>query len=264
VLVAAAVGACIGLLSLATHKRPNLAAAHEALSALFAGIVACLVHAFIVPLQVTTVIVSSLIVLLPGLMLTTAVNELATQHYVSGVARFAGACTILLKLAFGTVAAMQIAHAMGIDLTPPAVAPLPRLTEIIALIGSSFAFAILFRAARRDYPLVMMSAWLGYASTRLGGYLFGPEFGVFFAGFIVSAAANAYGQFANRPGAIVRVPGIILLVPGSVGFRSLFSVFERDIATGLDTAVSMVVLLISLVAGLLFGNLVMPPRRSLS
>ena len=59
VVVAALIGACIGLLSIATAKRPNLAAAHEALSALFAGIVACAVHAYLMPLQVTTVIVST-------------------------------------------------------------------------------------------------------------------------------------------------------------------------------------------------------------
>jgi uncharacterized membrane protein YjjB (DUF3815 family) len=61
----------------------------------------------------------------------------------------------------------------------------------------------------------------------------------------------------------VREPGIILLVPGSVGFRSLSAVLERDVLLGLDTAVSLIVVLISLVAGLLFGDLLVPPRRAL-
>jgi hypothetical protein len=41
-------------------------------------------------------------------------------------------------------------------------------------------------------------------------------------------------------------------------------VFERDVFLGLDTAFSLVVLLASLVAGLLFGNVLIAPRRSLS
>jgi uncharacterized membrane protein YjjB (DUF3815 family) len=53
-------------------------------------------------------------------------------------------------------------------------------------------------------------------------------------------------------------------VPGSVGFRSLFSAFEGDVSSGMATAVSMLVLLISLVAGLLFANVLLAPRRSLS
>jgi uncharacterized membrane protein YjjB (DUF3815 family) len=56
---------------------------------------------------------------------------------------------------------------------------------------------------------------------------------------------------------------MILLVPGSVGFRSLSFVFERDVFLGLDTAFTVITVLISLVAGLLFGNLLVPPRRSL-
>lgn len=264
VAAAAAIGTVIGLLVRVAAKRPNVAAGLEAIAALVAGFLACLVHVYATPISVNSVLISGLIVLLPGMMMTTAVNELATQHYVSGVARFAGAATILLKLAFGTAAAMHIANAVGFDLSAPGAASVPPIAELVALAVGSFAFAILFRAGRRDYPLVMMSAWLGYAATKLGGSWFGAEFGVFFAGLVVSSAANAYGRLVNRPGALVRVPGIILLVPGSVGFRSLSSVFERDISAGLETAVSMVVLLVSLVAGLLFGNVVVPPRRSLS
>jgi uncharacterized membrane protein YjjB (DUF3815 family) len=72
-----------------------------------------------------------------------------------------------------------------------------------------------------------------------------------------------FARFAQRPGALVREPGIILLVPGSVGFRTLSFVFERDVLLGLDTAITLVTLLVSIVAGLLFGDLLVPPRRKL-
>ena len=55
----------------------------------------------------------------------------------------------------------------------------------------------------------------------------------------------------------------ILLVPGSVGFRSLNFVMERDVFLGLDTAFALLSALIALVAGLLFGNLLVPSRRNL-
>jgi uncharacterized membrane protein YjjB (DUF3815 family) len=61
----------------------------------------------------------------------------------------------------------------------------------------------------------------------------------------------------------VRETGIILLVPGSVGFRSLSYVLDRDVLLGIDTAVTMVALLTAIVAGLLFGDLLIPPRRKL-
>lgn len=262
--VAAIVGTAIGGLSLLLPGRPNLAAGFEAIVGFLAALAIYLAHAFWTPLSVTPVTIAALIVLLPGLMLTTAVNELATQHLVSGMARLAGAAAVLLKLGFGIAAANQVAHALGLDRAPAPIAPLPAGADWIALGVASLAFCVLFRAARRDWPLVVASAWLGYLCTRFGGQALGAEFGVFFAGLVVGCASNLYAKGRNRPGALVRVPGIILLVPGSVGLRSLFFVFERDVYLGLDTAFSLVVLLVSLVAGLLFGNVIVTPRRSLS
>ncbi|PIV33003.1 MAG: hypothetical protein COS34_10115, partial [Lysobacterales bacterium CG02_land_8_20_14_3_00_62_12] len=74
---------------------------------------------------------------------------------------------------------------------------------------------------------------------------------------------NLYAHAYQRPGAIVRLPGIIMLVPGTVGFRSLFYVFEHDLNLGMDKAIAMIVILAALGAGLLFGNLLVPPRRSI-
>ena len=261
---AAAIGVLIGLMSIAKAGRPALDAGFEAIAALVAGFLVVVVHDQAPTLSINTVLISGLIVLLPGLMLTTSVNELASNHLVSGMARFAQATTVLLKLGFGALVAMQLGRVLGYGLAVLPGVAVPAWTEWIALVAGSFAFAVLFRADRRDYPLVMASAWLGFVATRLGGMLGGAEFGVFFAGLVVSSVANAYGRIRNRPGALVRVPGIILLVPGSVGLRSVVSAFERDIWSGLETAVTMTVLLVSLVAGLLFGNLVVAPRKTLS
>ncbi|MGN6790264.1 MAG: hypothetical protein ACTHJP_12155 [Rhodanobacteraceae bacterium] len=62
---------------------------------------------------------------------------------------------------------------------------------------------------------------------------------------------------------MVREPGVLLLVPGSVGFRSVSDLLNNQIASGTHIAVLLVTLLISLVAGLLFGDLLVAPRRSL-
>jgi uncharacterized membrane protein YjjB (DUF3815 family) len=86
---------------------------------------------------------------------------------------------------------------------------------------------------------------------------------VFFSSLLIAALANLYGRVAGRPGQLVRVPGIMLLVPGSVGFRALGFVMERDYALGLDTLVAVLSAILALVAGLLFGSLLIPPRRYL-
>lgn len=268
VLASALIGLLIGLIAVPAAKRPRLNEASEALAAMIATFVASAIAAFLVPLSLQTVVIASLIVLMPGLMLTTAVAELSSGNWASGTARFAGASVVLLKLTFGTIAATQLVHAIGWQPRLATGASLAPYWEWLGLLVGSGAFALLFGAARRDVPVVMAGAWIGYGLTRIGGEYLGLASGhfaggVFFAGLGVAAISNAYGRIFRRPGALLRVSGIILLVPGSVGFRSLTSVLERDVALGLDTAVAVLAALTALVAGLLFGNLLVPPRRHL-
>ena len=267
-VAAASLGMMIGVLTELSHGRPRWSDAHEAVSAFLATLIATAVATFVAPLSLQNAIIAALIVLMPGLSLTTAVSELTSRQLVSGTARFAGALTVLLKLTFGAVAAAQVVNLLGWQPMPNVGAVLPAWMTWLTLLAGSFAFAVLFRAARRDVWLVMASVWLGFLATRLAQLLPGTAenalpSGVFFAGIVVTAASNFYGQHFNRPGALVRVPGIILLVPGSLGFRSFNFVFERDVMLGLDTAFAVVTALIALVAGILFGNLLVPPRRNL-
>jgi uncharacterized membrane protein YjjP (DUF1212 family) len=263
---AALLGCAIGVLSELTVGRPRFDHAFEAVAALLVTLVATGVATFVAPLSLQGVIIAALIVLMPGLTLTTAVTELTAKQLVSGTARFAGAMTTLMKLTFGTVAAAQVASTIGWTPMPNQGAVLPAWMPWLTLLAGSAAFAVLFKAARRDALLVMASVWLGYGVTRAALQLPGMAEatlpgGVFLAGVVVTAAGNIYGRWTNRPSALIRVPGIILLVPGSLGFRSLNFVFERDVMLGLDTAFAVLAALIALTAGILFGNLLVPTRR---
>ena len=266
-VVAGAIGLVIGWITVLSATRPRLAVASDAISALVATAGAILVSAFVVPLAIKSVVLAALIVLVPGMSLTTAVREISSQHLVSGMARMGGAVATLLKLTFGTVAASQLCAALGIHPSSHVLPPLPSWTDWPSLLIGALGFAILFRAARRDWPVVVGAVFVGYLATRWGGRLSGAipgaPFGVVFGGLLLGGLANLYARYMHRPGAVVREPGIILLVPGSVGFRSVSYLFERDTTLGMDSFILLITLLISLVAGLLFGDLLVSPRRSL-
>ncbi|MGB0134886.1 threonine/serine ThrE exporter family protein [Dokdonella sp.] len=263
VATAAVIGFVTGLTALSARKRPNIAAAFEAISALLATIIATVVAVYLVPIQVRSVVVASLIILLPGMSLTAAVRELSNQDLVSGTARMAGAMAVLLKLAFGTVAATQICALFGLVPPPVPLLAIPAWTEWVAVPLSAITFAITFRSPLRYFPIVIGAVIAGYICTRVGGVYVSAAFGVFAGGLLLGASSNVFARVFNRPGALIREPGIILLVPGSVGFRTLSFVFERDVMLGLDTGITLMTLLVALVAGLLFGDLLVPPRRKL-
>ncbi|HWX66157.1 MAG TPA: threonine/serine exporter family protein [Rhodanobacter sp.] len=266
-LVAGVIGVIIGGISLLSASRPRLAVASDAICALVATAVTIVVSAFVVPLAIKSVVLASLIILIPGMSLTTAVREISSQHLVSGMARMGGAMSTLLKLTFGTIAATQLCAALGIHARDFALPALPTWTDYPALLIAAIAFAILFRAARRDWPMVIVAVIVGYLATRWGGAISGTlpgaPFGVFLGGLLLGGMANFYARFAHRPGAVIREPGILLLVPGSVGFRSMSFLLERDTSLGMDTGLLLLTLLVSLVAGLMFGDLLISSRRSL-
>lgn len=262
-IVGGVIGFVIGAIMVASIGRPRLAVASEALAALVATFIATMVSAWVVPLAVNSVVLAALIVLVPGMSLTNAVREVASQHLASGVARFAGAAATILKLAFGTIAAAQVCAALGIV---PAAHPLPQLApwwQWPAVVVAGFAIAILFQTARRDYPLVLASVIGTYVVTFWIGQASGAAFAVFVGGLMLGAGSNLFARLRHRPGAIVREPGLLLLVPGSIGFRSISDLLNHQIASGTQIAVVLVTVLIALVAGLLFGDLLVAPRRSL-
>ncbi|MFN7137181.1 MAG: threonine/serine exporter ThrE family protein [Thermomonas sp.] len=261
---AAAIGLVIGLLELAAQSRPQLGEAFEAICGLVAGAMVIAVSVWIGPLNLNTVIIASLIVLLPGMALTNAMNELTSHHLVSGTARFAGALTTILKLTIGTAIALGLTGLLGIEPQVRAARPQPDWVMWAALGLGAFAFAVLFRAHRRDYPLVMAAAASGYLISRYGGEWFGPQAGLFLAALLTTAAGNLYGRWFNRPGALIRLPGLIMLVPGSVALRGVITLVQaQDLGAGQEAALAALNTLMALLAGLLFGNLLASARRNL-
>lgn len=264
IATAAVIGLSLGLLELAMRKRPRLREAGDAIAAMMAAVIAIMVASFVGPLNLNTVVIASLIALMPGMALTNAVNELTSQHLVSGTSRFAGAVATMIKLTVGTMIALTLAQLLGIEPMVRALRPQAAWVEWGALLVAAFGFAVLFRANRRDYLVVMLAAISGYSISRFAGAVLGSTIGIFLAAFVLSAAGNGYARWMQRPGAVVRVPGIILMVPGSASVRSLImSLQQQDLAAGSDAALAVINILLSLIAGLMFGNLLLPSRRSL-
>ena len=271
VAVAAALGLIIGAIAVPARDRPHVGAASEAIASIAATVLASAFAQFVAPISIQTVVIASLIVLMPGLSLTTAVNELASGQLVTGTARFAGAMVILFKLTFGSIAGTQIVNALGWAPRTDQAMTLPGSVEVIASLAAAFAFAILFRTNKRDIPLVMASAVMGYVLTRVASGWFTPSdvagvtfaAGVFFSSLVMAALATLYGRMAGRPSTLVSLPSIMLLVPGSVGFRGVASIMERNYALGLETGVAVLSALVALMAGLLFGSVLVAPKRYL-
>ena len=236
----------------------------EAIAALFSTFLVFALNRLVPGLDVFVVIMSSLIVLIPGLGLTIAVTELSTDHLASGSARLAGALVTLLKLSLGVLIGTVVVGWFGWSTDIKSLTHLsapPDWFRWPALLAAAFSFAVLFSARRKDFLIAMFAAIVSYLISRAGVAAGGLEFGVLLASMSIAVLSNLYGRVFKQTGALIRVPGIILLVPGTIGYHGATALFLDGGASLTDTTLLALRLLISLVGGLLFGNTLLPPRR---
>lgn len=260
--VAGLIGLSTGALSLVFTRTPSTVRVFELVAALVAAALAQ-GAALVVPLSPYVAIVSGVIVLVPGFTLTVAMAEVATRNLVSGTARLTAAAVIFLEIAFGVALGERLVTGLFGAAVPAAPATGPWWTEALAVAGSAVGLLVLFQAPRRRLGWVVLAAFVAYYGARTGAWLLGPALGASVGAFLAAAASNLYARRLRRTALVPLTPAMILLVPGSIGFRSLSSLLDRDVVSGVDTAFTMVLVAVAIVAGLLVANVVVSPRRLL-
>ncbi len=265
IVVAFGVGLVSSLLVWALTRRPATARIQETVAAMVAAALATWAAAVLSPLSSYVVTLAALILLIPGLTLTLAMNELASNHLVSGTARLTGAAMTFLKIGLGVALGTRLGGGLSHAAAAAAAAPvaLPAWTILPALLVSPLAIGVLFKARPRELGWIVATAWCAYAGARLGFALIGPGLGAFLGALAVGIAANGLARWHRRPSVVFVVPGIMLLVPGSVGYRSLAALLHSDVVSGVDAGFSAVLVGVTLAAGLLLANVLVPPRRPL-
>lgn len=260
--VAAVLGLITGLLAVGVTYVPSTGRIFESTAAFAVAFTAAATSVVVVPNSVFIPTLAGLIVLIPGFTLTVALTELATRHLASGTARLAAAAVLFLGIIFGVALGGKVATLL---LGAPQIveaAPLPVWTELVALAIAPFGFALLLKAEPKDWIWVALAGWLAYGGARVGGVVLGPELGAFVGALLVGVASNLYALLRDRPSQIPLAPGILLLVPGSIGYRSLASLLDRQVISGVEAAFTMVLTATALVSGLLLANVVIPRRKS--
>ncbi len=261
--VAAVVGLVTGLLLGRAQSSTAFSRALEPLAAIAASLLALAATRVVGSYATPIAALAGIIVLLPGLTMMLAMNELASRHLVAGTARLAGVSMTFLGLGFG----FALGGKLGQLLFPGALAgqpmPLPSWTLWVALAIFPVALTVLFRARFRDAPAILVVGSIGFVVARFTSGALGAELAMFVSALAVAIASNVYTRLQLGPSAVPLVPGMLPLVPGSLGLRSIMLMFDKDVASGIELGFRVVLLGVALTGGLLFANLAVPPRRTL-
>ncbi|WP_100655624.1 threonine/serine ThrE exporter family protein [Alteromonas flava] len=264
-LAAGAIGLIMYLYTLwATRsKRVNLML--EPAVAMIAGLCACAISSFIDPaINIRLVVLSSIIIFVPGLALTIGLAELSARHVVSGTARVMDALMQLFKLYFGAFLGIALGFWLfnEVEMTP--TQPMPKWAVFVAVLILCSALVVIFKLRLKHAPWAITCGFIGYFGTFWASKYLEFGLGTFVGAFAVGVFANLFTRIANAPASIVLMQGLIVLVPGSKTYIGLNSfVSGQDFVQTEHIGQETFVIFMSLVAGLIFANVLMPTKKAL-
>lgn len=215
-------------------------------------------------INVPMVILSSIIAFIPGLSLTVGLSELAARHLISGTARVMDGIMVMFKLYFGAVLGLAFAQLIWgkVAFVPPINTP--SWTSWIAVTTLSISLVILFKARKKDAPWGIISGYVAFGVSIWASNYLGVALGAFAGAFALGIYSNLFSRIMNLPSSIVRLLGLVVLVPGSKVYMGLDSVVAgQGIMASSDVGSQAFLIFMSLVAGIIFSNVIVPARKTL-
>jgi uncharacterized membrane protein YjjP (DUF1212 family) len=197
------------------------------------------------------VALAAVIMLAPGLMMTTGAAETAAGHWSSGAARVAGAGAALVQLAAGLVLPPALLPALPVQIEAVA---LPAGTEIAVAVLLPLALAVLVRVRPVDLGWAVAVSGAAYVASLLDAGASGALAGA----FVATVVANAIGRFNGSASGGLALPALLMLVPGSVGVKGVSLLLGNDVVPGLETAIGAAIAASALAAGMLLGHALVP------
>lgn len=262
IVVAGTIGIIVGLFGILCGLSERAGRIFVPVGAALASALAVVAANRIVPTTLYITTLAGLIVLLPGLTLTTAMSELANRQLMAGTARLISALLLFFVIVFGVAFGAQIDRVLPNVIGVARPVPLGWWSPWAALMVAPFAFAVLFNARKRDIGWVMLGCVVSFIGSRLGAAWLGWEFSPFLGAMCGCAMGNLIARWTPLPATVVISPAIMMLVPGSVGYGSVLKLLQNDVVSGVETGVRMAFVAVSIVTGLLMANVLVPTRKS--
>jgi uncharacterized membrane protein YjjP (DUF1212 family) len=261
IIVSLFAGLLVFALILITQKYPRYQESLEPASAFFIALISSGLASLGFNVNLPVVILSGIIIFIPGLSMTLGLRELAARQLVSGTARVMDATMMMFKLFFGAVFGLALGNLLW-EITPHTAVPsLSIWVNYIAVVVLTCTLLVLFKVRAKDLFWSFLAGVIAYSGTMLGNRYFGVDLGSFFGAMVVGIYANAYARINNTPSHVVLLTGVVLLVPGSKAYMELSSVvIGQEILSNSLSGAQVFLSFISIVAGLIFANAVIPPK----
>ena len=247
-------GALVYLIVYLSSKSRYLETVLESLSSFIVTILSCLLFLVFPEFNIAITTLSAIIIFIPGLAITTALEEITSKSLVSGGAKLFDAIISLWKQFFGVL--------LGLALMSPIidfqllnhVSEMPRWIMFCSIPILAITLLPIFQVRKKDMLLGVLTGVSGFFLTVLfSGY--GILLSTFIGTIAVVAISVLFNKITKSPKTVYLTQGIIMLVPGSKSFIGLSSSFLNPAITNSNNLFEQVAfILMGIIGGLLFAG----------
>ncbi|WP_166964886.1 threonine/serine exporter family protein [Yeosuana marina] len=226
----------------------------ESLISFIITVFASLLHLIFPEFNVGITILSAIIVFIPGLAITTALEEITSKNLVSGGAKLFDAIISLFKQFFGVLLGLALMASIIDFKLLVHISDLPRWIMFCGIPLFSVSLLAIFQVRKKDMLFgVITGVSVFFLTVLFSGY------GVLFSTFIGTIAAVAISNLFNRitktPKTVYLTQGLVMLVPGSKSFMGLSNSFLNSSIIIADNLYEQVAFtLMGIIGGLLFSG----------
>ncbi|MCG8410932.1 MAG: threonine/serine exporter family protein [Bacteroidales bacterium] len=251
---ASILGLLVFLVSLLASKSAYIRSTLESMVAFVSTIGAGVLSVFFPEINISLAVLSSIIIFIPGLAITTAIEEITSKNLVSGTAKLGGALVSLFKQFFGVILGVSILPFFIEIKNVPLVSDIPLWVDPIAFTFMSLGLVFSLRIRYKDMIYAIITAFISYYTTILMDFS-GLFISIFVGTIVVVFFSSLFNRISGGPKLVFLIPGIIVLVPGSKAFIGLSTIFLQT-HSGLNYNMGEQVsyILMGIIGGLIFSG----------
>ncbi len=255
-------GAIIYGITLLAQKSRYIKTILESLVSLFATILTIIVAQYVTQINISMTILASIIVFIPGLSITTALEEITSRSLVSGTAKLFDALVSLFKQFFGVVLGLML-MSQFIDIVPnDVVRDIPAWFDYIAVALLAMGLLPVFKVRSKDLIFGAIAGFASYYTTLLMDFS-GLMISIFVGTIVAVIVSKIFSRITKSPEIVFLVPGIIMLVPGSKAFIGLSSILITAAPGGVNTGEQILYIFMGIIGGLIFSGSFIENRKFL-
>jgi len=253
-LAASFLGIFVFALWYLANKSNYISSALETLVAFVATIGAGLLSIPFPEINISLTILASIIVFIPGLSITTALEEITSKSLVSGTAKLADAIVSLFKQFFGVILGLSLLPFLG-DINPGSLNnDIPTWMDPIAILCLLLGLIIIMRVRKKDVLLAVVTGFISYYVTVLMAFT-NLLVSIFVGTIVVVLLSELWSKINKSPQIVFLTPGIIMLVPGSKAFIGLSTVFlQSGVENSTNMGEQVLLIFLGIIGGLIFSG----------